>query len=221
MNNAGVEVVAAYSAFTDEEFEAMVRLNLLAPMVLMRNALPAMLARGGGHGVTVSSMAGKGGVAYDAAYATTKAALVGLTRSLRVELAGQAVGASVVCPSFVAGDGMYGRAQELGLQAPLALRAVPRARRAGDARRDPPGPAGGAGYRLADAPLGVLQELAPRRFDRIILATGAQGHASTRRAPWPHRAGVAAPRAPRHRPLTHTGLSAGGRAARSFGHVRQ
>jgi NAD(P)-dependent dehydrogenase (short-subunit alcohol dehydrogenase family) len=102
VNNAGIEPAAAYRALNEDELEAVVRVNLLAPMVLARRALPGMLERGRGHIVTVSSMAGKAGTACNTAYATTKAGLVGLTRSLRAELAGQPVGASVVCPGFVA-----------------------------------------------------------------------------------------------------------------------
>ena len=60
-----------------------------------------------GHIVTVSSLAGRGGNAYNVVYATTKAGLIGFTRSLRAELTDSPVGASVICPGFVARDGMY------------------------------------------------------------------------------------------------------------------
>ena len=55
---------------------------------------------------------------------TTKAGLVGFTRSLRAELADSPVGASVICPGFIARDGMYAEMQQHGVTAPLALRAV-------------------------------------------------------------------------------------------------
>jgi len=77
VNNAGVEVAAAYPAFADEELEAVVRVNLRAPMVLTRHALAGMLARGRGHIVTVSSLAAR------AASPTTP-----LTRRRRRALAG-------------------------------------------------------------------------------------------------------------------------------------
>ena len=93
-------------------------------MVLTRHVLPGMLARGRGHVVVVSSLAGRGGNAYNVLYATTKAGLVGFARSLRAELSASPVGVSVICPGFIARDGMYARMQEFGVNAPLALRAV-------------------------------------------------------------------------------------------------
>jgi short-subunit dehydrogenase len=174
VNNAGVEVVAAYPAFTDEELAAITRVNLIAPMVLTRHVLPGMLARERGHIVMVSSLAGRGGNAYNVLYATTKSGLVGFTRSLRAELAGTSVGASVICPGFVARDGMYSRMQEIGVNAPIALRAVQPERVTNTVleaiENDRPDA-------LVTAwpmrPLLALQELAPRLAERIVTATGA------------------------------------------------
>lgn len=103
----------------------MTRVNLLAAMVLTRHALPGMHARRRGHIVTIASVAGRGGNAYNALYAATKAGLVGFTRSLHAELAGTPVGASVICPGFIAHDGMYPRIQQaVGLSAPPLIRPV-------------------------------------------------------------------------------------------------
>ena len=107
INNAGIETAAAYPAFTDEELALLTQVNLVAPMLLSRHVLPGMLERRRGHIVTVSTLAGRGGNAYNVVYATTKAGLIGFTRSLRAELADSPVGASVICPGFVARDGMY------------------------------------------------------------------------------------------------------------------
>ena len=176
VNNAGIEVAARYPAFTDAELASIAQVNLVAPMVLTRHVLPGMLARGRGHIVTVSSLAGRGGNAYNALYATTKAGLVGLTRSLRAELEGTPVGASVICPGFVARDGMYARMQEYGIDAPPLLRAV-EPERIGAAVieaivRDRPDVLV-TGWPMR--PLLGVQELAPRLAERIIAATGAAG----------------------------------------------
>jgi short-subunit dehydrogenase len=114
VNNAGIESVGAYVSAEAEELVEMVEVNLLAPMLLTRLALPGMLERGRGHVVFISSLAGKIGPAYNAPYAATKAALIALTQSLRAEHAGRPVGFSVVCPGFTAGDGMYQRMVEDG-----------------------------------------------------------------------------------------------------------
>jgi short-subunit dehydrogenase len=187
VNNAGVEETVEYPRLDDGALQAMVAVDLVAPMLLTRHALAGMTARGRGHVVNVGSLAGKGGVPYEAVYATTKAGLVGLTRSLRAELEGTPVGASVVCPGFVSGDGMYARmADELGVRAPLPLRPVP-PERVVDAvlaaiEGDRPEVLVSA---VPMRPLLALQELMPRLTERVVLALGTRrffGAVAARRA---------------------------------------
>jgi short-subunit dehydrogenase len=121
VNNAGVELASAFTRCTSEELTSMVDLNLVAPLLLTRRALPGMLERGRGHVVFIASMAGKIGAPYEACYVATKAGLVGLTQSLRAEYARAPVGFSVVCPGFVAGDGMYQRMLEEGFSSNLLI----------------------------------------------------------------------------------------------------
>ena len=125
VNNAGVESPAAYTDLPVTEIERYVAVNLTSAMILIRRAVPGMLARGRGQVVTVSSIAGKGPIPYDAPYAATKAGLIGLMRSLRVEYADTPVGFSVVCPGFVEGEGMYGRMVEQGFRSPSMLGSSP------------------------------------------------------------------------------------------------
>ena len=174
INNAGVEIVAAFTEFTDEELVLTAQLNLVAPMVLTRHALPGMLERGRGHVVTVSSLAGRGGNAYNVLYAATKAGLIGFGRSLHVELAGSPVNASVICPGFVARDGMYARMQQLGVKAPVALRPVEPelvARAVVDAIVDDRPDVLVTAWPMR--PLLAVQELAPRLANRIVRALRA------------------------------------------------
>jgi short-subunit dehydrogenase len=114
VNNAGVELTGSFTSYTREEFTSMVDLNLTAPMLLAHRVLPGMLSRGRGHVVFLASLAGKLGPPYAEPYAATKAGLIGLTQSLRAEYLKEPVGFTVVCPGFVAGDGMYQRLLEEG-----------------------------------------------------------------------------------------------------------
>jgi short-subunit dehydrogenase len=114
VNNAGVESIGAFTAYSREELTSSVDVNLTAPLLLTHRLTPGMLERGRGHVVFIASMAGKVGPAYSEPYAATKAGLVGLTQSLRAEYLDAPVGFSVVCPGFVAGDGMYARMVEAG-----------------------------------------------------------------------------------------------------------
>jgi short-subunit dehydrogenase len=109
VNNAGVEAVAAFTTYTREELASMMDVNLTAPLLLTHSLVPGMLARGRGHVVFIASVAGKIGPAYDEPYAASKAGLIGLTQSLRAEYLDAPIGFSVVCPGFIAGDGMYQR----------------------------------------------------------------------------------------------------------------
>jgi short-subunit dehydrogenase len=116
VNNAGVELIASFTQFTREELTSMVDINLTAPMLLTHRVVPGMLARGRGHVVFIASLAGKLGPPYTEPYAATKAGLIGLTQSLRAEYLHDPVGFSVVCPGFVAGDGMWQRMTERGIK---------------------------------------------------------------------------------------------------------
>jgi short-subunit dehydrogenase len=109
VNNAGVESIGAFTSYTREELTSSVDVNLTAPLLLTHRLTPGMLQRGRGHVVFIASVAGKVGPAFSEPYAATKAGLIGLTQSLRAEYLNAPVGFSVICPGFIAGDGMYAR----------------------------------------------------------------------------------------------------------------
>lgn len=114
VNNAGVENVGAFTSYQREELTSMVDVNLTAPLLLTHRLAPGMLQRERGHVVFIASVAGKVGPAFNEPYAATKAGLVGLTQSLRAEYLNAPVGFSVICPGFIAGDGMYARMAQEG-----------------------------------------------------------------------------------------------------------
>jgi NAD(P)-dependent dehydrogenase (short-subunit alcohol dehydrogenase family) len=175
VNNAGVEYTGRYDRMTREELEDLVRVNVLAPMALIRVALPGMLSRGSGHVVNMSSIAGKGPSPFLSSYGTSKAALAQLTRSLRVEHRGSGVGFSAVSPGFVERDGMYARMAAAGDSAPFTLGTSPPERVAVAVceaiEDDQP-------ERIVAArpmrPLFALTELSPRAGELAIIAAGAR-----------------------------------------------
>lgn len=175
VNNAALDLPGAYTAHTRDELDDLVTVNLLAPMVLIRAALPGMLERGRGHVATVSSISGKGAAPYLASYATTKAALIELNRSLRLEYREAPVGFSVICPGFVAEAGMYARMKADGDKAPLALGTSSPRRVAGAVVRavEHDTPERNIASRPM-APLFALSELVPGAGDLAIRATGAR-----------------------------------------------
>ncbi len=84
-----------------DELDALVHVNVLAPMRLTRAVLPGMLRQGRGHLVFVSSIAGHMAVGHEAVYSATKAAVNVLAASVRHEVAAHGIGVSVVAPGVV------------------------------------------------------------------------------------------------------------------------
>jgi short-subunit dehydrogenase len=101
VNNAGFGRAGPFASIEEGEVESLIRVNLAAPIHLTRALLPGMLERGRGQVVNVVSIAGHVGVGGEAVYAATKGGLIAFTESLRYELHGTAVGASLVAPGVV------------------------------------------------------------------------------------------------------------------------
>ena len=112
VNNAGIELVLPFQAMQRDEIARVVTVNLEAPIQLARATVPGMIERGRGHVVNISSLSGKFPPPYHTVYSATKAGLVGFTLSLRSELRGTGVSASVICPGFVFGAGVFAEQRE-------------------------------------------------------------------------------------------------------------
>jgi short-subunit dehydrogenase len=127
VNNAGIDAMRCYPQESDAQTEEMIELDLLIPMLLTRKLLPKMLARKTGHIVNIASLAGKTAMPYCVSYSAAKAGLIGFSNSLRSELQGSGVSASVVCPGFVVSEGMFAEKQRAhGLQvSPLLGTSLP------------------------------------------------------------------------------------------------
>lgn len=121
INNAGVEITRRLVDQSEGDVRTQIETNLVAPIELTRLVLPAMIARGRGAVINVSSMSGKASTPFNSIYAATKHGLNGLSSSLDIELHGTGVHVGVVCPSFVAEAGMWA---DTGLAAPAFLREV-------------------------------------------------------------------------------------------------
>ena len=96
VNNAGVSKHKQLYHLAAEEVEYVLRVNFLASALLTLAALPAMLRRGEGWIVNVSSLAGKLPPPRETVYAASKFALTGFTEGLWLDLAGSGIHATVV-----------------------------------------------------------------------------------------------------------------------------
>lgn len=101
VNNAGQALGGAAQATAWTDLEDALRLNYLSPVRVTLAALPAMLARGSGHVVTVSSMAARMSTPGESAYAAAKAALSAYFEALAGEMAGGPIGFHLVYPALI------------------------------------------------------------------------------------------------------------------------
>jgi 3-oxoacyl-[acyl-carrier protein] reductase len=101
VNNAGVTRDGLALRMRDEDFDAVIAVNLAAAFRCSREALRGMLKRRWGRIVSISSIVGLIGNPGQANYAAAKAGLIGMTLSLARETAPRGVTCNVVAPGFI------------------------------------------------------------------------------------------------------------------------
>ncbi|HKJ36623.1 MAG TPA: SDR family oxidoreductase [Solirubrobacterales bacterium] len=109
--NAGLPGTGRLEELDPEWITRVLHVNLEAPIHATRALLPAMLERGAGHFVFVSSLAGKTPSPRSSMYNASKFGLRGFALALRQDVRGSGVGASLVLPGFIRDAGMFADAE--------------------------------------------------------------------------------------------------------------
>ncbi|HZZ91941.1 MAG TPA: SDR family oxidoreductase [Usitatibacter sp.] len=98
INNAAIDVTAAIDEITVEQYENVVRTNLIGPFLVMKAVVPYMKERKQGHIVNVASTASKRTWPNASAYHSTKWGLLGLSHAMHAELRPHGIKVSAVLP---------------------------------------------------------------------------------------------------------------------------
>jgi acetoacetyl-CoA reductase len=104
INNAGVTVDRSVRKMTVEEWHAVLRINLSGAFYMIKAVLGDMVDRGSGRIVNITSLIGETGNIGQANYSAAKAGLVGLTKTLALELARKGITVNCVSPGFTETD---------------------------------------------------------------------------------------------------------------------
>lgn len=101
VNNAGIQKVAPVDEFPPADWSRIVSVSLDNAFHIIRAALPSMKARGWGRIVNTASAHGLRVSPFKSAYVATKHAVVGLTRTVALEVAEEGVTCNAICPGYV------------------------------------------------------------------------------------------------------------------------
>lgn len=109
VNNAGIVPYGNIEETSEEDFERTIAVNVKGPFLLSKYAVEQMKKQGGGVIVNVASEAGLVGIPRRCVYSVSKAALIGLTRSLAVDYVDHGIRVNAVCPGTTYSEGLIAR----------------------------------------------------------------------------------------------------------------
>ena len=123
VNSAGIIAIGTVEETTTEEWRRVFAVNVDGVFHTCRAAAPGMRTRGSGKIINISSWFGKAGKPNYGAYSASKAAVIGLTQSLAMELASSGVNVNAVCPGTIFDTGMRDFADRLSADKGLSTAA--------------------------------------------------------------------------------------------------
>ncbi len=123
-NNAGVTLLGEAQKLPFERWKWLLDINLMGVVHGVHAVYPIMIAQKSGHIINTASIAGATGYATAAAYTTSKAAILELSRSMRAEAKGYGIKISVACPGYV-DSGIFLQDRIVGADREAMIRDLP------------------------------------------------------------------------------------------------
>jgi 3-hydroxybutyrate dehydrogenase len=126
INNAVIRKMSPVQALADSDWDRALEVNLSAPFRLIRMCLPDMQARNWGRIINMASVYSLIALAGRADYVTTKHAMIGLTRTVALELAATSVTCNAICPGLMATESALHRIEALACEKDISREAATR-----------------------------------------------------------------------------------------------
>ncbi|GAA0789584.1 3-oxoacyl-[acyl-carrier-protein] reductase [Hathewaya limosa] len=104
VNNAGITKDTLLMRMKEEDFDSVIDVNLKGTFNCVRQVTPIMLKQKGGRVINISSVVGEVGNAGQVNYASSKAGIIGLTKSLAKELGSRGITVNAIAPGFIKTD---------------------------------------------------------------------------------------------------------------------
>jgi NAD(P)-dependent dehydrogenase (short-subunit alcohol dehydrogenase family) len=136
VNNAGMTASVKFTDMDDALWEQIMRVNATGPYLCCKATVPHMIEQKWGRIINIASIAALSGLPYSVAYSASKHALLGLTRSLALELGRYGITSNAICPGWTDTDMLHnavanivektGRSEDEARASVLALSKQPR-----------------------------------------------------------------------------------------------
>ena len=101
INNAGIQKVSPIEDFPDDKWDAILAINLSSAFHTIKHALPEMKKKGRGRIINLASVHGLVASPFKSAYVTAKHGIIGLTKTVALEVAEHGITCNAICPGYV------------------------------------------------------------------------------------------------------------------------
>lgn len=101
VNNAGIQFVSPLDEFPEDKWDAIIAINMNSAFHTTKACLPGMKKKGWGRVINIASAHGLVASPFKSAYVTAKHGIIGMTKTIALEVAGDGITCNAICPGYV------------------------------------------------------------------------------------------------------------------------